>query len=134
MRVWGAAGRGCHIPDWLGIAPFARSSYVNRAFFGISTDGRLDGSACLACPVMDTCVRLGSRWARLPLTGLAGEGALCALLLCKSCFIRDIDRCGPMARFPGAYDLLVLSWVHMRVRAAAGRGWVTPASTRMYFN
>ena len=38
VRVWGAAGRGCHIPDWLGIARFARSSYVNRAFFGISTD------------------------------------------------------------------------------------------------
>ena len=37
MRVWGAAGRGCHIPDWLGIARFARSSYVNRALFGIST-------------------------------------------------------------------------------------------------
>ena len=37
VRVWGAAGRGCHIPDWLGIARFARSSYVNRAFFGIST-------------------------------------------------------------------------------------------------
>ena len=36
-HVWGAAGRGCHIPAWLGIARFARSSYVNRALFGIST-------------------------------------------------------------------------------------------------
>ena len=33
----GAAGRGCHTPAWLGSARFARSSYVNRALFGIST-------------------------------------------------------------------------------------------------
>jgi hypothetical protein len=32
VRVRGAAGRGCHIPAWLGIARFARSSYVNRGF------------------------------------------------------------------------------------------------------
>ena len=37
VRVWGAAGRGWHTPDWLGIARCARSSYVNRALFGIST-------------------------------------------------------------------------------------------------
>ena len=37
VRVWGAAGRGCHTPAWLGSARFARSSYVNRALFGIST-------------------------------------------------------------------------------------------------
>jgi hypothetical protein len=37
VRVRGAAERGCHIPAWLGIARFARSSYVNRALFGIST-------------------------------------------------------------------------------------------------
>ena len=37
MRVWGAAGRGCHSPAWLGSARFARCSYVNRALFGIST-------------------------------------------------------------------------------------------------
>ena len=42
---------------------------------------------------MGTCARLGSRWARLPHAGLAGECALCAFLLCKSCFIRDIDLC-----------------------------------------
>ena len=36
-RVWGAAGRGCHIPASPGSARFARSSYVNRALFGIST-------------------------------------------------------------------------------------------------
>jgi hypothetical protein len=36
-RVWGAAGRGCHTPAWPGSAHFARSSYVNRALFGIST-------------------------------------------------------------------------------------------------
>ena len=37
LSVRGAAGRGCHSPAWLGIARFARSSYVNRALFGIST-------------------------------------------------------------------------------------------------
>jgi hypothetical protein len=36
-RVWGAAGRGCHMSAWPGSAHFARSSYVNRALFGIST-------------------------------------------------------------------------------------------------
>jgi hypothetical protein len=41
---------------------------------------------------MDTCApRLGSRWARLAHAGVAGNRALCAFLLCKSCFIRDID-------------------------------------------
>jgi hypothetical protein len=39
LRVRGAAGRGWHTPVWLGIARFARSSYVNRALFGISTSG-----------------------------------------------------------------------------------------------
>ena len=37
-RVWGAAGRGCHVPVWPGSAHFVRSSYVNRDLFGISTD------------------------------------------------------------------------------------------------
>ena len=37
VRVWGAAGRGCHTLVWPGSARFARSSYVNRALFGIST-------------------------------------------------------------------------------------------------
>ena len=36
-RVWGAAGRGCHTPAWPGSAHFVRSSYVNRALFGMST-------------------------------------------------------------------------------------------------
>ena len=36
-RVWGAAGRGCHSPASPGSAHFSRSSYVNRALFGIST-------------------------------------------------------------------------------------------------
>ena len=36
-RVWGAAGRGCHVPVWPGSAHFVRSSYVNRDLFGIST-------------------------------------------------------------------------------------------------
>ena len=39
VRVRGAAERGCHTPAWLGIARFARSSYVNRALFGISSSG-----------------------------------------------------------------------------------------------
>jgi hypothetical protein len=37
VRVWGAAGRGCHTPAWPGIAHFVWFSYVNRALFGIST-------------------------------------------------------------------------------------------------
>ena len=37
VRVCGAAGRGCHTPAWPGSARFARSSYVHRALFGIST-------------------------------------------------------------------------------------------------
>ena len=37
VRVWGAAGRGCHTPVSPGSARFAHSSYVNRALFGIST-------------------------------------------------------------------------------------------------
>ena len=56
VRVWGAAGRGWHTPVWLGIVRFARSSYANRALFGISTSavscGQLAGGACLACPIM----------------------------------------------------------------------------------
>jgi len=36
-RVWRAAGRGCHTPASPGSARFARSFYVNRALFGIST-------------------------------------------------------------------------------------------------
>ena len=46
MRAWGAAGRGCPTPARPGIAPFARPSYVNRAFFGISTDA----VACVQLP------------------------------------------------------------------------------------
>ena len=53
-RVWGAAGRGCHIPASPGSARFARSSYVNRALFGISTSAvRWPGSqarmTCAPC-------------------------------------------------------------------------------------
>ncbi len=62
VRVRGAAGRGCHIPAWLGIARFARSSYVSRALFGISTSavscGRLAGGACLACLIIGAYARL----------------------------------------------------------------------------
>ena len=69
---------------------------------------------------MDTCARPGSRWARLPHAGLAGNRPLCAFLLCKSCFIRDIDLCGPTACFPGAYALSALSWAHLCVGGVAG--------------
>ena len=64
-----------------------------------------------ARPVMDTCARLpvGSRWARLPHAGLAGECALCVSSPCKSCFIRDIDLCRPIAAFLALHALRVLS-------------------------
>ena len=56
VRVWGAAGRGCHTPAWPGNARFARSSYVNRALLRISTSAdpccSLTGVAYLACPIM----------------------------------------------------------------------------------
>ena len=90
------------------------------------TDGLVPSRVCPARPVMGTWARLGSRWARLPHDGLAGKCALCVFSLCKSCFIRDIDLCGPMAWFPGAYVLRALSWVHVRVWGAAGRGCHTP--------
>ena len=75
---------------------------------------------CLAWPVMDTCARPGSRWARLPHAGLAGNRALCAFLLCKSCFIRDTDLCGGVWQLSAVHALLALSWAHMRVWKAAG--------------
>jgi hypothetical protein len=55
VRVWGAAGRGCHSPVWPGSAHFVRSSYVNRDLFGISTStDRWPGSqaqmSCAPCP------------------------------------------------------------------------------------
>jgi hypothetical protein len=92
------------------------------------TDGLVPRRVCPARPVLGTCARLGSRWARLPHAGFAGECALCVFSLCKSCFIRDIDLCRPMAWFPGAYVLRALSWAHVRVWGAAGRGCHTPAS------
>jgi hypothetical protein len=94
----------------------------------LPTDGLVPRRVCPARPVLGTCARLGSRWARLPHAGFAGECALCVFSLCKSCFIRDIDLCRPMAWFPGAYVLRALSWAHARVWGAAGRGCRTPAS------
>ena len=93
----------------------------------LRTDGLVPRRVCPARPILGTWARLGSRWARLPLAGFAGECALCAFLLCKSCFIRGIDLHRPMAWFPGAYDLRALSWAHGRVWGAAGRGCHTPA-------
>jgi hypothetical protein len=91
------------------------------------TDGLVPRRVYPARPIWDTCARLGSRWARLPHAGLAGECALCVVFLCKSCFIRDMELRRPMAWFPGAYDLRALSWAHVRVWGAAGRGCRTPA-------
>ena len=91
------------------------------------TDGLLPRRVCPARPILGTCARLGSRWARLPHAGFAGECALCVFSLCKSCFIRDSDLCGPMAWFPGAYILRALSWAHVSVWGAAGRSCNTPA-------
>ncbi len=83
------------------------------------TDGLLPRRVYRACPIMGTWERLGSRWARLPHAGFAGECALGVFSLCKSCFqviqVRDIDLCGPMACFPGAYILRALPWTHVRV-------------------
>ncbi len=55
---------------------------------------------------LQACARLGSRWARLPQAGFAGECALCTFFRCKSCFIQDTDLCGPMA------SLLALHALH----------------------
>ena len=92
------------------------------------TDGLVPRRVYPACPIMGTWGRLGGRSARLPHAALAGERALCAFFLCKSCFIRDIDLHRPMAWFPGAYVLCVLSSAHMRVWEATGRGCHMPAS------
>ena len=95
------------------------------------TDGLVPRRVYPARPMLGTCARLGSRWARLPHAGLAGECALCVVFLCKSCFIRDMELRRPMAWFPllpGAYDLRALSWAHVRVWGAAGRGYPTLAS------
>ena len=84
---------------------------------------------------MGTCARpgvhTGGRWARLPhhipdwpgpLCVTVGECALSAFLLCKSCFIREIDLCGPMAALLAVHALRALSWcaqwAHMRVWGA----------------
>ena len=92
------------------------------------TDGLVPRRVYPARPVLDTCARLGSRWAQLPHASLAGERALCVVFLCKSCFIRDIDLCRPMAWFPGAHILCTLTWAHVRVWGAAGRAYHTLAS------
>ena len=84
---WGAAGRGCHTPTRPGsarfAAKFARSSYVHRASFGISTSavacGSLASVARPACPsIMGTCVHLGGRWP------VALAGRLLLLVACRS--------------------------------------------------
>ena len=91
------------------------------------TDGLVPRRVCPARPILGTCARLGSRWARLPHAGLAGECALCAFFLCKSCFIRDIDLCGPMASLLALHALRTVCGATRRVWRAAGRGYHTPA-------
>ena len=91
------------------------------------TDGLLPRRVCPARPVLGTCARLGSRWARLPHAGLAGECALCVFSLCKSCFIRDIDLCGPMASLLALHALRTVCGATRRVWRAAGRGYHSPA-------
>ena len=73
VRVWGAAGRGCHTP----------ASPGSAHFFGF--------------------------------------------LLCKSCFIRDIDLCGPMASLLALHALRAVCGATRRVWRATGRGYRTPA-------
>ena len=91
------------------------------------TDGLLPRRVCPARPILGTCARLGSRWARLPHAGFAGECALCAFFLCKSCFIWDIDLCGPMASLLALHALRTVCGATRRVWRAAGRGCHTPA-------
>ena len=51
--------------------------------------------------------------------------ASCAHVPRPKCQDSDLHR--PMACFPGAYALRALSWAHVRVWGAAGRGCRTPA-------
>ncbi len=62
VRVWGAAGRGCHTPASPGSAHFVCFPYVNRALFGISTSAhRLPPCwHCMSCaPYAE---QLGTSW------------------------------------------------------------------------
>jgi hypothetical protein len=43
-----------------------------------------------------------------------------AFLLCKSCFIRDIDLCGPIVTLLALRALRALSWAHVCILRAAG--------------
>ena len=54
---------------------------------------------------------------------MAGECALCAFLLCKSCFIRDIDLCARAVscRATGTHAGLPVPCVRRQVPAAAGQ-------------
>jgi hypothetical protein len=63
--LWGAAGCGCDTPAWLGSARFARSCYVNRALFGISTSA-VACSSCPAAPQTRTCAHDRARRSYAP--------------------------------------------------------------------
>jgi hypothetical protein len=69
---------------------------------------------------------LGSHWARLPHAGFAGECSLCVFSLCKSCFIRDIDLCGPMASLVALHALHAVCGATRRVLETADSGRHTP--------
>ncbi len=74
---------------------------------------------------MGTCACLGSRWARLPHAGSAGESALCTFLLCKSCCIRDIDLCSGVWQPPAAFTR-VLSRSGEQPTVLASRSFCCP--------
>ena len=59
-------------------------------------------------------------------TGFAGECALCAFFLCKSCFIWDIDLCGPMASLLALHVLRAVCGATRRVLETTDSGRHTP--------
>ena len=59
---------------------------------------------------------------RLPHAVLAGACALCAFFLCKSCFIRDSDLCGPMASLLALHALRAVCGATRRVLGIADSG------------
>ena len=63
---------------------------------------------------------------QLPHAGLAGACALCAFFLCKSCFIRDSDLCGPMAALLALHALRAVCGATRRVLGIADSGRHTP--------
>jgi hypothetical protein len=63
---------------------------------------------------------------QLPHAGLAGACALCVVFLCKSCFIRDSDLCGPMTALLALHALRAVCGATRRVLETADSGRHTP--------